>query len=146
MHRLYLTIIILSFIPILGMGQVMPPSFWEDPYEESVEFDTVCAPQYVWHNKTYVTSGFYTDTISQGGLKTVVRLALTLSNPDTMRYFIYLPQDEFPYVWYGTSYSIDGIYEKHFVNEVGCDSVEELHLHTLQGCMPRPIVLPIHHP
>lgn len=146
MHRCCLTIFLLSFIPMLGMGQVLPPSFWEDPYEESVEFDTVCATQYVWHNKTYIASGFYTDTILQGGLKTVVHLALTLSPPDTVRYYIYVPQDELPYAWNGQNYQTEGTYEVHLINSLGCDSVEELYLHILQGCTPQPTVLPIHRP
>ena len=87
--------------------------------------EIVCK-SYLWHGKTYTTSGTYTfDSLNKNGCDSLTTLNLIINKPTTATInkiaYCY-------YTWHGTIYTTSGTYTFDSLNSKGCDSLTTLKL------------------
>jgi len=83
---------------------------------------------YLFNGTTYSTAGTYTKhLINKQGCDSTATLNLSVKLPTYSTTNISICQGD-SYIFNGTTYSTAGIYTKHFVNAVGCDSTAILNL------------------
>jgi len=90
---------------------------------------TICqGDSYLFNGTTYSSTGVYTKhLINKQGCDSTATLNLTVKLPSSSTTNISICQGD-SYVFNGTTYTTAGIYTKHFINAVGCDSTAILNL------------------
>jgi len=84
---------------------------------------------YVWNGTNYTASGTYSKHfLNAVGCDSTATLNLTVKLPSSSTVSASVCAADLPYVWNGTNYTATGIYNKHFMNAVGCDSTATLNL------------------
>jgi len=92
---------------------------------------SVCSADlpYVWNGTNYTATGTYSKYFTNVvGCDSTATLDLTVKLPSSSNVAASVCSADLPYVWNGTNYTATGIYSKHFINAVGCDSTAMLDL------------------
>lgn len=81
---------------------------------------------YTWHGNEFTVSGFYADSLTAlNGCDSIDNLYLTV-NHSTIGDTVHVTTMATNYEWYGIVYDSTGIYQHHFTNSHGCDSIVTL--------------------
>lgn len=113
--------------------------FWHDPfansntaYSDSLHpafTDTVCSAPYIYHGKSYTTSGVYADTLpDRYGCDSVVYFSLVFQGAIYFYTDTIVPYESLPFTWLGKEYNTYGIYHDTIPTAKGCDSIGTLRL------------------
>lgn len=118
------------------------------PLSVSTTSLTVCYDDSVFvHGRWLRHSGIYRDTLrgaSATGCDSVCRVIIReTSAPRVIRQAAYIEPSELPYVWRNQTLTTDGEYSDKMRNPItGCDSLHYVfHLHVLNACEPKPILV-----
>ena len=96
----------------------------------------VCANDlpYIWHGKSFLTSGIFSDTLagSNGSCDTIATLQLNILPLITDTISVTLCANQLPYNWNGTNYTVAGNYADTLAGTNGsCDTIATLQLNIL---------------
>lgn len=92
---------------------------------------TICSSDlpYLWNGNSYTATGSYNyTTLNAEGCDSIATLVLTVNPITTSYHTINICPAALPFSWNGSAYSAAGVYDKHFVNANGCDSIATLNL------------------
>ena len=98
--------------------------------QDTTFIDTTVCSYYVWQNniwgnQTFYSSGEYTRSFPTAHCDSIVTLRLTVASRDTTH--IYEEACDY-YEYNNNNYYFSGNYSRHFVSQIGCDSIVTLHL------------------
>lgn len=96
--------------------------------------DTICeGAHYSFHGRNLTSEGTYQAVISTGaGCDSTVTLHLHVSPHKTNNVYDTICDGDM-YVFFGSAYNHDGVYDVRLITNDGCDSVVRLHLHVVEN-------------
>ncbi len=97
----------------------------------STSTESVCSNQlpFIWNGKYYNLTGTYSVMLTNAeGCDSTANLHLTVLSTSSSTTSVSVCSNQVPFVWNGNNYSVNGFYDVHFINAVGCDSTATLDL------------------